>query len=142
MIWATDSCRGHARVDYAKIALTGLGVFVTFTVGANHDTLVILLMMVCMDYATGLLAAVSLRRVNSSTGLRGIAKKIGLLFLVSLGHMTDRILGLNDLVLNVCIVFIFANEGISIVENLALMGVPVPAKLTNVLEQLREKDTE
>jgi len=134
--------RRRSAVAPYKAALVILGAALTFLFGNNYDALLILLAMVCMDYATGLLAAVAGACLNSETGARGIAKKVGLLFLVALGHLTDRILGLNDLVLNICIVFIFANEGISIVENLARLGVPVPAKLSNVLEQIREKGNE
>lgn len=129
-------------VDYQRGALGVLGATLTFLFGSSYDTIVILLTMVVMDYMTGVLAAVARGKLDSRVGAAGIVKKTGLLFMVALGHMTDSILGLNNLVMNICVIFIFANEGVSIIENLALMGVPVPEKLTSVMQQLREKGNE
>ena len=82
------------------------------------------------------------KKVNSRIGLKGILKKVGYLCIVALSVILDTISGETGVIRTLVIYFFVANDGISIIENIAKMGVPMPKKLIDVLEQLRKKGDE
>lgn len=98
-----------------------------------------LLVVIIIDYLTGVASAVYNKELNSKTGLKGILKKFGYLCVVALSVIIDRITGTSGVIRNLVIYFFVANDGLSIVENLAQMGVKLPEKLINALEQIKEK---
>ena len=102
-----------------------------------------LLMFVVIDYATGLMAAFVQKKVSSEVGFKGICKKVAIFCLVGIGHVLDTQVIQNGSVLRTAVIFFYlSNEGISIIENVALIGLPVPKKLKEVLEQLHEEADE
>ena len=103
----------------------------------------LLVAFVVIDYCTGLGAAFVCRRLDSSIGSRGIAKKVGFFVLVSVAHLLDKGTGMQAPILQTATIwFLVANEGISISENLGEIGVPIPAVITNALDRLKEGDTD
>ena len=98
-----------------------------------------LLVVIIIDYLTGVASAIYNKELNSKTGLKGILKKFGYLCVVALSVIIDRITGTSGVIRNLVIYFFVANDGLSIVENLAQMGVKLPEKLINALEQIKEK---
>jgi toxin secretion/phage lysis holin len=114
---------------------------VTFLFGAWNDALTALAMFMLIDYVTGVMSAYMKPRakLSSKKGLRGIVKKLTLISLIVAAHQLDLAIGQNVF----CLLFTYSmlgNEGLSIVENAAYCGVPVPAALKEKLEQLaREK---
>ena len=102
-----------------------------------------LLMFVVIDYVTGLMAAFVQKKVSSEVGFKGICKKVAIFCLVGIGHVLDTQVIQNGSVLRTAVIFFYlSNEGISIIENVALIGLPVPKKLKEVLEQLHEEADE
>lgn len=101
-----------------------------------------LLIVIVIDYITGVISAIYNKKLNSTIGLKGILKKFSYLIIVSLSVILDRIVGDTGSIRTIVIYFFVANDGISIVENIGKMGVPLPKKLTEVLEQLRNKGDE
>jgi len=108
-----------------------------------------LLTFVVIDYLTGIMCAVTERRLSSDVGSRGIFKKVTIFALVAVGHMVDThvigpagIVGDFAAVRTVIIFFYMANEGLSVLENASRLGLPIPKKLRNVLAQLHRKDEE
>lgn len=98
-----------------------------------------LIVFVVVDYLTGVLVAIVSHRLSSSVGFHGIAKKVVIFFLVAVGYVVDSLVIQNGNVIRTAVIFFYlSNEGISILENVALMGLPVPEKLRGVLEQLKE----
>ena len=96
-----------------------------------------------LDYISGILAAISVRKLSSKVGFKGIVKKLLILVFVSVGHITDTyVLGGVPVAMTAVILFYIANEGISIVENATELGLPVPQKIKNVLEQIKNKSGE
>lgn len=82
------------------------------------------------------------KEISSATGFRGIAKKVFIMVLVAVGHVLDtRVIGDGTVCRSAVIGFYIANEGISILENSGKIGLPLPEKLLNVLEQLKNKDS-
>ena len=122
-----------------------LGAMYEAVVGYN-DAIPLLLAAMCIDYLTGITAAYvykrrhpkSRRGLDSRVGAIGIAKKVLILTIVVFSHIIDNAVSF-DGIQAVVTWFYIGNEGLSIIENAAKAGVPMPKKLTDVLEQLTEK---
>lgn len=115
-----------------------------FLWGEMDGLLVALIAFICLDYITGLIVGAVQHKLNSQTSFAGLAKKAFILVVVAVAHIIDtQILGGTASVLRsaACGLYI-ANEGLSILENGGKLGVPYPAKLREVLEQLRDKNEE
>lgn len=110
-----------------------------YLVGGIDVAMKSLLIVIVIDYVTGVISAIYNKKLNSTIGLKGILKKFSYLIIVSLSVILDRIVGDTGAIRTLIIYFFVANDGISIVENIGKMGVPLPKKLTEVLEQLRNK---
>lgn len=110
-----------------------------YLVGGIDVAMKSLLIVIVIDYITGVMSAIYNKKLNSTIGLKGILKKFSYLIIVSLSVILDRIVGDTGAIRTLIIYFFVANDGISIVENIGKMGVPLPKKLTEVLEQLRNK---
>jgi toxin secretion/phage lysis holin len=124
--------------DVVVSALLTVG---TFCFGGFGGLLIALTAFVVIDYVTGLAAAAVKKTLSSAQGARGIAKKVSILLIVSLGHILDvYIIGKGDYLMTMVILFYIANEGLSILENAVTLGVRVPGKLREVLLQVSDKD--
>ena len=99
----------------------------------------ILVIIIVLDYITGVIAACCRRELNSYIGLRGIAKKVGMLCLVVLAQQIDVLTGTQGIVRIAVIWFLVANDGLSVLENLAETGLKIPEWLINALEGLKER---
>lgn len=110
-----------------------------YLVGGIDVAMKSLLIVIVIDYITGVISAIYNKKLNSTIGLKGILKKFSYLIIVSLSVILDRIVGDTGAIRTLIIYFFVANDGISIVENIGKMGVPLPKKLTEVLEQLKSK---
>ena len=121
-----------------------MGGFVGWFLGGFDGFLYALLVFVIIDYLTGVMVAVLEKKVSSSVGFIGIFKKILIFCLVAIGHIIDTQVIQNGSILRTAVIFFYlSNEGISILENVALIGLPVPEQLKAVLQQLRdEKNSE
>ena len=108
--------------------------------GGANVWMTALLVFIAMDYITGVIAAVINKELSSAIGFRGILKKVLYLFVVIIAHVMDNTVGLNGTLETVVIAYMLANEGLSMLENIARSGVPFPEKLVNVLKQLRDKE--
>lgn len=130
-------------------ALAVVGSAVSNALGGWDGFLQVLIAMMVCDYITGVLVAAIWKRsgktkngaLSSSVGFKGIVKKCMILMLVWLAVMMDHAMGTNVARTAVCLFFI-GNEGLSLLENIGLMGVPYPAFLKNALEQLKQRGDE
>ncbi len=99
-----------------------------------------MLAFMAVDYVTGVLVAVLNRNLSSEIGFKGLVKKFLILVLVAMGHIIDTyVIGSGSALMSAVMLFFIANEGLSIVENAVALGLPVPKKLREVLEQLRNE---
>lgn len=99
-----------------------------------------LIAMMGIDYLTGVLSGVAQKNISSRIGFRGICKKAIILMMVAFGNIVDGVILEGSSVARTGIItFFLVNEGISIAENAAAAGVPVPKKITDMLKQLKEK---
>ena len=119
-------------------ALTAfLGTVSSFLFGQYDALMQAILVVMLMDYITGVLAATIMPNVklDSHKGWVGLKKKMAILFIIALAHLFDYAAGQGDMVRNVVIWFYLGNEGLSILENAANCGVPVPNKIKDKLAQ-------
>lgn len=98
-----------------------------------------LIVFVVVDYVTGVMVGILNKELSSQIGFRGIFKKVVIFSLVAVAHIIDTHVIGNGSVLRTAVIFFYlSNEGISILENAVKIGLPIPEKLKNVLEQLKE----
>ncbi|MFE4524759.1 holin family protein [Cytobacillus firmus] len=99
----------------------------------------LLAVLMVVDILTGVLKAIKEKRLRSRNALYGYARKVGVFFIIILANIIDVILALNGAVAFVTVLFYIANEGLSIVENLAKIGVKVPTVITDKLHVISEE---
>jgi toxin secretion/phage lysis holin len=114
-----------------------------YLLGGFDNALLTLAIVMALDYVTGVCKAVKHKKLNSKAGLLGILKKFGYLVIVALSVIIDHLAGDTGAIRTMVIYFFVANDGLSILENWGAMGLPLPKKLFEVLEQLKsDNDTE
>ena len=125
---------------WIQIAFAGVGGFLGWFLGGADGFLYTLLAFISVDYITGLMCAVHDRKLSSKVGWSGIFRKVSIILLVGVGALIDRyVLGHDHIMRTAIIFFYLSNEGISILENAVLLGLPVPESLRDMLSQLRER---
>ena len=111
-----------------------------YFLGGCDGLLYALLLFVALDYLTGVMCAIVDRRLSSRIGFKGICKKVLIFCLVGIGHTLDtHIIGTGSVLRTAVIFFYLSNEGLSLMENAAYLGLPIPVKLKGVLEQLHNR---
>ena len=111
--------------------------------GGCDGLLYALLAFVVIDYITGIMCAINDHTLSSAVGFRGICRKVLIFCMVGIGNILDvNILGDGSVLRTAVIFFYLSNEGVSMLENAAHLGLPIPDKLKEVLAQLNESDGE
>jgi toxin secretion/phage lysis holin len=124
----------------AQLGFTAIGGFLGWFLGGFDGFLYTLVAFVVIDYITGVMRAIVDKTLSSEIGFKGIFKKVLIFTLVGIGHIIDaNIIGDGSIVRTAVIFFYLSNEGISILENTVHIGLPVPQKLKDVLEQLHNR---
>lgn len=117
-----------------------IGAALGFLFGEVNGLFWALIAFMALDYITGVIVAVINKRLSSEVGFKGLAKKFLILVFVAIGHIADTyILGGTPAAMSAVMLFYIANEGISIIENAAALGLPVPEKLKDIMEQIKTK---
>ena len=112
-----------------------------FLWGQIDGLLYALIAFMALDYISGVIVAITQKELSSEIGFKGIAKKVLIMALVAVGHILDvHVLGGGTVCRSAVLGFYIANEGISILENAAELGLPLPKKLVSVLKQLKDKE--
>lgn len=129
-------------VNTMQYVFAAMGGAVGAVLGGFDGFLYALIVFVAVDYATGVMVGILNKELSSRIGFRGIFKKVMIFCLVAVGHIIDTHVIGNGSVLRTAVIFFYlSNEGISILENAALIGLPIPKKLKEVLEQIKEDDS-
>ena len=124
-----------------QIAAAALGGWLGYFMGGLDGLLFALLVFMALDYLTGLMCAIVDKKLSSAVGFRGIFKKVCILLLVGLANIVDLYIVCDSSALRGAVVcFYLANEGLSLLENTAHIGLPVPEKLKEALAQLHNRD--
>lgn len=122
-----------------KSLLTLFGGVLGAIMGELNGFLIALIVFVCVDYITGVMSAICEKKLNSETGYKGIFKKVCIFMIVAIANVVDCYIIKEGSTLRTATIFFYlSNEGISIMENAAKIGLPVPTKLKQILEQIGE----
>ena len=123
-----------------QVVLAAVGGWLGYFLGGCDGLLIALLVFVVIDYITGVMCAIVDRKLSSSVGFKGIFKKVLIFAMVGIGHILDTaVIGTGSVLRTAVIFFYISNEGVSLMENAAHLGLPVPEKLKAVLEQLHDR---
>ena len=116
-------------------------IFTTFVylIGGFDIAIQSLLIIMVVDYLTGITSAIYNKELSSKIGFKGILKKFSYLCIVALSVVIDNLTGQSGLIRTLVIYFFVANDGLSIIENMAEMNVKLPQKLIDALEQIKKK---
>ena len=126
-----------------KAVFAAIGGWLGYFLGGCDALLYTLLAFMAVDYLTGVFCAISEKKLSSEIGFKGIARKVCILLLVGIGAMLDaNVIGQGAVLRTAVIFFYLANEGVSLTENAARLGLPIPEKLRAVLKQLHDKSEE
>ena len=126
---------------WIQIAFSALGGFVGWFLGGADGFLYALLAFVIIDYITGILCAVVDKTLSSEVGFKGICRKVLIFALVGIGNIVDvYVMGETGILRTAVIFFYLSNEGVSLLENSAHLGLPIPEKLKTVLSQLHNRE--
>ena len=129
----------ESLLNYFKIIVAAIGTGVTWLLGTWDTALIVLVSFMALDYLTGVLRAWINKEVSSDIGLKGIARKTVIFIVLIVAVLLDRLLNTGTWVFRTLICYFYiANEGISLLENCAGLGLPIPEKLKDALVQLKD----
>lgn len=98
-----------------------------------------LILFMVVEYLTQILVAILNKKRTNEIGFCGIAKKVSIIFLVAIGNVIDVLVIQNGSIIRTAVIFFYlSNEGITIIENVAILGLPIPQRLKDILEQLKD----
>ena len=118
-----------------------IGGWLGYFLGGCDGLLIALVVFVVVDYITGVMCAIADHKLSSAVGFKGICRKVLIFLLVGIANILDvQVIGTGSVLRTAVIFFYISNEGVSLVENAAHLGLPVPDKLKDVLEQLHDRD--
>ena len=127
--------------NVAQVVFAAVGGGIGWFFGELDGFFYALLAFVVIDYLTGVMCAIADRSLSSEVGFRGIFRKVLIFVMVGAGHILDaQVIGSGDALRTAVIFFYISNEGVSLLENAAHIGLPVPEKLKDVLAQFHDRE--
>lgn len=126
-----------------QFVFTMIGGWLGYFLGGYDGLLYALVVFMVADYVTGVMCAISDKKLSSAVGFKGICRKVLILMLVGIANLLDvEVIGTGAVLRTAVIFFYLSNEGVSLLENAAHLGLPIPEKLKAVLAQLHKKAEE
>ncbi len=126
-----------------QLVLATIGGWIGYFMGGCDGLLYALIAFVVVDYITGFMCAIVDKKLSSEVGFKGICKKVLIFILVGLANILDvQVIGTGCVLRTAVIFFYISNEGVSLLENSAHLGLPIPSKLKDILEQLHDRAEE
>ena len=126
-----------------QLIFAAIGGWLGYFLGGFDGLLYALLAFVVLDYVTGVMCAIADKTLSSNVGFKGICRKVLIFLLVGVANILDvHVIGTGSVLRTAVIFFYISNEGVSLTENAAHLGLPVPEKLKAVLEQLHNREEE
>ena len=124
-----------------QIAITAIGGWLGYFLGGIDSLMIALMIFMGLDYVTGVMCAIIDKKLSSAVGFKGVCKKVFILMLVGVAHIIDlHVVGTGSALRGAVICFYMSNEGLSLLENAAHIGLPIPDKLRDILAQLHDKE--
>lgn len=125
--------------EFICAAAAGLGTFLSFVFGDWDVALQCLIIAIAIDYISGIIKAFINKELSSKIGVKGLLKKVGVLLIVALATLIDKITGETGMVRTLVIYYFVANEGLSVIENLGEAGLPIPDVIKKALKSLKNE---
>lgn len=123
-----------------QFVFTAVGGWLGYFLGGCDGLFYALIVFVVIDYITGIICAIINQSLSSEVGFKGICRKVLIFLLVGIANILDvQVIGSGSVLRTAVIFFYLSNEGVSILENAAFLGLPVPEKIKIVLEQLHDR---
>ena len=123
-----------------QLAFTAVGGWLGYFLGGCDGLITALVVFVVVDYITGVMCAIADKKLSSAVGFKGICRKVLIFLMVGIASLLDtHVLGEIGILRTAVIFFYLSNEGLSLLENAAYLGLPIPSKLKLVLEQLHDR---
>lgn len=123
-----------------QLIFAAVGGWLGYFLGGCDGLLYALLAFVVIDYITGVMCAVTDKKLSSAVGFKGIFRKVLIFLLVGIANIIDvQVIGTGSVLRTAVIFFYISNEGVSLLENAGHLGLPIPTKIKNVLEQLHDR---
>ena len=120
-----------------------MGLLLGWFLGGCDGLLYALIAFAVVDYLTGIMCAIVDKKLSSAVGFKGIFKKVLIFVLVGIANILDvQVIGNGSVLRTAVIFFYISNEGISLLENASHLGLPIPAPIRNVLQQLHDRAEE
>ena len=124
------------------LIVAGVGGWLGYFLGGCDGLLYALIAFVVIDYITGVMCAISNHTLSTEVGFKGICRKVLIFLLVGIANILDiQVIGSGSALRTAVIFFYISNEGVSLLENAAHLGLPIPEKIKVVLEQLHDRST-
>ena len=124
-----------------QIAITAIGGWLGYFLGGLDGLMIALIVLMTLDYISGVMCAIIDKKLSSAVGFKGVCKKVFILMLVGVAHIIDlHVVGTGSALRGAVICFYMSNEGLSLLENAAHIGLPIPDKLRDILSQLHDKE--
>jgi len=124
-----------------QMAFAAIGGWLGYFLGGADGLLITLLVFMVLDYITGVMCGIVDKKLSSAVGFKGLFRKMLIIALVGVGHVVDmHVIGTGGALRSAVICFYLSNEGVSMLENAAHLGLPVPDKLKDILAQLHNRD--
>lgn len=125
-----------------QLIFAGIGGWLGYFLGGCDGLLYALIAFVVIDYITGVMCAIANHTLSSEVGFKGICRKVLIFLLVGIANILDiHVIGSGSVLRTAVIFFYISNEGVSLLENAAHLGLPVPEKIKAVLKQLHDRST-
>ena len=129
--------------NFIQVIFATIGGWLGYFLGGCDGLIYALTAFVVVDYITGVMCAIADKKLSSSVGFKGICRKVLIFTLVGIAHIIDvQVIGTGSVLRTAVIFFYISNEGVSLTENAAHLGLPIPEKLKAVLEQLHDRETD
>ena len=126
--------------NWIQVALAAIGGGLGWFFGEMDGFFYALIAFVVIDYLTGVMCAVSDKKLSSEVGFKGICRKVLIFLLVGIANIVDvQVIGTGSVLRTAVIFFYLSNEGVSLLENAAHLGLPVPEKMKDILAQLHDR---
>ena len=126
--------------NMVQLIFAAIGGWLGYFLGGCDGLLIALVVFAAVDYITGVMCAVSDRELSSEVGFRGICRKVLIFILVGAANILDaQVIGSGSVLRTAVIFFYLSNEGVSLLENAAHLGLPIPKKLKDVLAQIHDR---